>query len=114
MNSGRKGILLVVALLGGFILSFVGLGVLWVGTPWPYQMLMFFPFLLLALGVKRFGGNGVHVLIGAVPVALLLVQFRDKDNSHLMPVLIVVAWGLGIFLGHYFGSRLSRRPEENA
>jgi hypothetical protein len=114
MNSGRNGILLVVGLLGGFILSFVGLGVLWAGAPWPYQMLMFFPFLLLALGVKRFGGNGVHVLIGAIPVAAMLVQFRDKDNSHLMPILVVIAWLLGILLGHYVGGRISRLPDGHA
>ena len=74
-------------------------------------MLMFFPFLLLALAVKRFGGSVVYVLIGAIPVALMLVQFRDKDNSHLMPVLVVIAWMIGILLGHYFGGRLSRRPD---
>lgn len=111
MNNGKHGFLIVAALLGGFILSFLGLGVLWAGAPWPYQMLMFFPFLLLALAVRRFGGSGLYVLIGAIPVASMLVQFRDKDNSHLMPVLVVIAWGLGTLLGHYFGGRLSRRPD---
>jgi hypothetical protein len=93
-----------VALLGGFALSFVGLGVLWAGAPWPYQALMFFPFLLLALAIKRFGGRVVHVLIGAIPIALLLVQFRDKEGSHLMPILVVIAWMLGMLLGHRLGT----------
>ena len=61
MDNWRHGLLTVVALLGGFALSFVGLGVLWVGVPWTYQMLMFFPFLLLALAVmllgRYFGGR---------------------------------------------------------
>jgi hypothetical protein len=109
MNSRRSGLLIVVALLGGFLLSFAGLGVLWAGTAWPYQMLMFFPFLLLAFAVKHFGGTVIPVLIGALPVASLLVQFRDKDDSHLLPVLVVVAWVLGVLLGHFLGGRRSRR-----
>lgn len=105
---------MVAALLGGFILSFVGLGVLWVGAAWPYQMLMFFPFMLLALAIKRFGGKVAFVFIGAFPLASMLVQFRDKDDSHLMPILIVLAWVAGILLGHYFGGRLSRRSGRQA
>ena len=106
--------MIVVALFGGFILSFLGLGALWVGASWPFQMLMFFPFLLLALAIKRFGGNAVPLILGALPIAATLVQFRDKENSHLMPILMVGAWALGILLGNYLGSRLSRPPDGDA
>lgn len=106
--------MIVFALFGGFILSFLGIGALWVGLSWQYQMLMFFPFLMLAFGIKRFGGNVVHILIGALPVASILVQFRDKQNSHLMPILIVITWLLGMLLGHYLGGRLFRRPNGHA
>lgn len=110
MSNGKQGVLRIAALLGGFILSFVGVGVLWAGAPWPYQLLMFFPFLLLAFAIERFESTALPMLIGVFPIGTILVQFRDKDNSHLMPVLAVSAWVLGILLGHYLGGRFTRKP----
>ena len=46
------------AIAGGFALSFLGFGLLWAGTPWAYQLLMFFPFLALAFAVTRVGRFG--------------------------------------------------------
>lgn len=109
MNGGKRGIWLVAALLGGFVLSFAGMGALWVGAAWPYQALMSVPFMLLALASRRLAGSAIPVLVGALPVAVMLVQFRDANNSHAMPVLVVAGWALGILLGHALGARLSRR-----
>lgn len=114
MSNGKQGFLVIAALLGGFILSFVGSGMLWVGAPWPYQLLMLFPFMLLAFAIKRFGGTALPMLIGAIPIGTILVQGRDKDNSHLMPVLVVSAWVLGILLGHYLGGRFTRKTNGDA
>ena len=101
------------ALAGGFALSFVGLGVLWIGTPWHYQALMFFPFLLLAFAVSRTGPAGDNTFMltiwGAAPIGALITMFRDKDDSHLGPVLIVCAWLAGTLSGHYLAARLRRR-----
>ncbi|MBI1397994.1 MAG: lysophosphatidic acid receptor [Betaproteobacteria bacterium] len=109
MDNSKQRTLWVVAMIGGFALSFVGLGVLWAGAPWHYQILMFFPFLLLAFSVTRFGTNALPVLLGALPIGALLLQFRDKNNSHLMPFVIVGAWVVGILLGHYVSIRLKKR-----
>lgn len=91
--------------VAGFILSFTALGLLWIGTPWPYQFLMFVPFLLVACVLRRFGRTSFPMLYGIVPFAALFVQFRDVNDSHLFPVLLVTAWGLAILLGHFLGGR---------
>lgn len=103
----------LVALAGGFILSFVALGALWIGTPWHYQALMLFPFLALSFAMARAGGangNGLLllVIVGALPIGALVSLFRDKDGSHLMPILMVGAWVAGAWLGRY----LARMPSE--
>ncbi|MGE5089376.1 MAG: lysophosphatidic acid receptor [Candidatus Levyibacteriota bacterium] len=108
----KTSVLPLVALAGGFILSFVALGALWISTPWRYQMLMFLPFLALSYVTARAsdaGGRDLLLLLivaGATPIGALVVQFRDKDGSHLMPVLIVCAWVAGATLGRY----LVRKP----
>ncbi|MGE5640739.1 MAG: lysophosphatidic acid receptor, partial [Clostridia bacterium] len=94
----------IVAVAGGFGLSFVAFGLLWIGTPWHFQALMFVPFLLLAFAVTRTGpGDKVFALCiaGALPLGLLLTLFRDKEGSHLMPILVVLAWLAGILAGHF-------------
>jgi hypothetical protein len=48
------------------------------------------------------------VLIGAMPTGALISLFRDKDGSHLMPLLMVGAWVAGASLGRY----LARMPSE--
>lgn len=92
-------------LLAGVLLSFGAFGLLWVGTPWPYQFLMFAPLFLVALGAGRFGGSALPVLAGVAPMAMLFVRFRDRDGSHLVPVLLVSSWAVAILLGHYLGRR---------
>ena len=94
----------MVGLQAGLTLSIVALGVLWVGTPWPYQFLMFLPFLLAAFVTRRSGRSALSMLAGILPVAALFVQFRDKDDSHLMPILLVGTWVLAILLGHGLAS----------
>ncbi len=94
----------VVAVAGGFGLSFLAFGLLWIGTPWDYQALMFVPFFLLAFAVTRSGpGDNAFALCiaGASPLGLLLTLFRDKNDSHLMPILMVLAWLAGILAGHF-------------
>jgi hypothetical protein len=106
----------VFAVGGGFILSFIGLGVLWIGTPWHYQALMFFPFLLLSFSVTRIRNarDNVFLLVlyGAMPIGALMVMFRDKNNSHLMPILMVCTWVAGILLGHYLAGKSSRKETQ--
>lgn len=114
MSDAKRVTSSILAVPGGFILSFLGLGVLWAGTPWPYQFLMFFAFLLLALGIRRWGGTALPMLMGAAPIGALLVQFRDKDNSHLMPVLLVASWVAGTWLGHHLGGRRAAAPGADA
>lgn len=96
----------MLALAGGFGLSFLALGLLWIGTPWPFQALMGVPFFVLTWLLAR-GAPGsanqllTFVLTGAAPLGLLITQFRDKNDSHLNSVLIVVCWFAGAALGRY-------------
>jgi len=89
----------------GFVLSFIAFGVLWIGTPWPAQFLMCIPFFIAAYVITRLKGDGRFVLVGAAPIALLMVQFRDKDDSHAASILLVCAWVAAIWLGWYLAHR---------
>ena len=108
----------IVAVAGGFALSFVGLGVLWIGTPWQYQALMFIPFFLLAFAVTRTGvaakNEFLLVMGGAAPIAGLISLFRDKNDSHLMPMLMVTAWAAGVLAGHFLAASLPRKSKVDA
>ena len=109
----NKSLRTFIAFAGGFALSFIGLGALWAGAPWPHQALMFFPFFLLAYALARTGEPGdkpfVLIIGGASPLGLILTMFRDKNDSHLMPILIVCSWLAGILTGHLLAAR---RPAE--
>jgi hypothetical protein len=112
MNSIKQLPLIILALAGGLILSFIGLGVLWAGASWPYQFGMFIPFLVLAFILARRSLTAAFsVLAGAAPIAIILVQFRDNDDSHLMPILVVACWVVGTLLGHYLGRRYKAKPK---
>lgn len=97
----------VLALIGGGALSFAGLGLLWIGTPWPYQTLMSVPFFLLAFALARTdasrGWTPLFALCGAAPIGSLIMRFRDSSGSHLFPVLIVCGWIAGTLAGLFLG-----------
>lgn len=107
----------LLAVGGGFGLSFLGLGSLWAGAAWHFQALMFFPFLLLAFAITRAAPPGdkvfLAVIYGASPIGLLLTMFRDSNDSHLMPILMVCAWLAGVVSGHWLAGKLSRRSVDS-
>ena len=109
-SNWKKILVILLALSGGFLLSFIGFGVLWSGIPWHYQLIMFFPFLLLSFAVSRWNKGTVDgcifILCGAAPLGALITQFRDSNDSHLMPILIVLGWLIGITSG-YFLAKIS-------
>ena len=101
------------AIAGGFALSFLGFGLLWAGTPWAYQLLMFFPFLALAFAVTRVGRFGSQacllIVCGALPLGTVIPMFRDTNDSHATSILVVCGWAAGIAAGYYLGKK--RKPE---
>lgn len=92
---------------GGFALSFLGFGLLWIGTPWAYQFLMVLPFFALSFAVTRIRtvGNQACLLIvcGASPLGMVIPMFRDNNDSYVMSGLIVCGWAAGIAAGYYLG-----------
>jgi hypothetical protein len=59
-----EGLLSIAAVGGGFALSLIGFGLLWIGTPWHYQMLMLLPFLFLSWAVTRtLKEKGIYALL---------------------------------------------------
>jgi hypothetical protein len=74
---------------------------------------MALPFCLLAFAITRSGKPPdkafMGVIYGAAPLGLLITQFGDSQDSHLMPVLIVCAWLAGIVAGHTLAAKLPRR-----
>jgi len=109
--------IILAALIGGFLLSFLGFGLLWSGIPWHVQLIMILPFLLLSYGVfcwsKGSIGLCAFIFIGAAPLGILISQFRDTNGSHLMPILVVSSWIIGILAGYYWG-KLSRTTESKS
>ncbi|MGB4115390.1 MAG: hypothetical protein WBK51_02450 [Polaromonas sp.] len=109
----NSGLLTALSLAGGFILSFAGLGVLWVGTPWPYQFLMAVPFFALSFVVTRLGSVGNQffwlVICGATPIGLLITKFRDSNDSHLLPILTVSGWLAGVLCGYFLCQQFRRK-----
>lgn len=112
-NNWREMLIILLALAGGFLLSFLGFGLLWSGISWHMQLIMTLPFFLLSYGLYRWSNNAtlscVFILVGAAPLGLLITRFRDTNDSHLLPILIVSSWVIGIFAGFYFG-KLSQKP----
>lgn len=106
----NKILVIVSALIGGFLLSFIGFGVLWSGISWHYQLIMFLPFLLLSFVLTRWGKRALDscffILCGAAPLGILITQFRDNNDSHLLPILMVSSWLIGIISG-YFLAKIS-------
>ena len=91
----------------GFGLTFLGMGVMWIGVAFPFQLLYSLVFLFAGFVSRRFAKDDLEaflpIAIGALPLAALFVQFRDPSGSHLWPIVIVASWavdlGLGVFLG---------------
>ena len=112
MNT-RTGIALLLGIVFGFALSFLGYGLMWIGLNPALQGLNAFLFLALAYGVGRatrsYPATCLAVAAGAFPVAALLTQFRDKNDSHLVGILLAGSWIMGIALGSWVGSR--HRPK---
>lgn len=107
-NTWKNLLIWISALGGGFLLSFLGFGLLWSGIAWAVQMvlaLLFFTALSYALSRWSQGAILPEILlvIGALPLGLLMMQFRDTSGSHLMPVLVVLSWLLGIAAGYFWG-----------
>ncbi len=103
------------ALVNGFLLSFLGFGLLWSGISWYMQLVMALPFLLLSYAVYRWSkgvlGICVFILLGAAPLGVLITRFRDTNDSHLMPTLVVLSWVLGMLAGCYLGYLRSTQME---
>lgn len=101
----QKAALILSALIGGLVLSFLGFGLLWSGIAWHVQMIMVIPFLMLSYALCRWDKGTVDSCIliasGAAPIALLMTQFRDTQGSHLMSVLVTLSWFIGIISGYY-------------
>ena len=100
----------VLAVAGGAVLSFLAFGVLWVGTAWHLQVLMAIPFFLLTWLLVRGAPDAANnllafVLCGAGPLGLLMTKFRDKNDSHLFPILIVCSWVAGAALGWFLAKK---------
>lgn len=111
-HSNWKAMLIIlVALIGGFLLSFLGFGLLWSGIAWHVQLIMILPFSLLSYAIFRWSNGTMmscaFIFIGAAPLGMLIAQFRDTNGSHLMPILVVFSWVIGILAGYYLG-KLSR------
>ena len=102
------------ALIGGFLLSFLGFGILLSGISWIVQTVMFLPFMLFSFVLYRWGNGSLVIcaciLLSIIPLGTLVTQLRDTNGSHLMPTLLVVTWIIGILAGCFLG-KISRQTQ---
>ncbi|MBS0424222.1 MAG: lysophosphatidic acid receptor [Proteobacteria bacterium] len=117
-NNWKEMLIILLALAGGFLLSFLGFGLLWSGISWSMQLIMIVPFFLLSYGLYRWSSNAtlscVFIFIGAAPLGLLITRFRDTNDSHLMPILIVSGWMIGILAGSHFRKLTQKPPTDSS
>lgn len=109
----KTGFFTLLAVVAGFLLSFLGFGLLWIGLNPYIQECFSLAFFLLSFSLARFVKDADFApyapLIGIAPLGSLILQFRDKNDSHLVPILLVAGWVIGIIagarLGFYFAKK---------
>lgn len=97
----------ILATLTAFALSFLGLGFLWIGKI-SGEVIVAALYLWLAYSVSHLRGKRIALMtvaLPSVPIAALLVQFRDSNDSHLGSIAIVLGWLAGITLGAFAADR---------
>lgn len=108
----KTNALVLLSVIGGFALSFLGLGLLWIGIPFPVQFAHAALFFLLTYTISKTIKNpnsvSVAVIAGATPIASLFVRFRNNEDSHLFPILIVLSWLLGTLLGAVLSKKTNK------
>jgi hypothetical protein len=95
------------AIVGGFLLSFAALGMLWIGQPLG-NIFVVAGYVLLAYVASHFREPKRAALtsaVGAMPIAMMVVQFRDNVGSHLLPMVLAGSWFAGIALGAWSADR---------
>ena len=97
------------ALAAGFGLSVAALGALWAGAPWRYQLSMGLAFCGLGYALRCKGEAGdrayFQAMLGAAPLGAVMLLFRDRNDSHLMPALVVASWAAGLAAGTWLAAR---------
>ena len=46
-----------------------------------------------------------QAMLGAAPVGAVMLPFRDGNDSHLMPALVVAWWAAGLAAGTWLAAR---------
>jgi len=95
------------SIFASMALSILGLGFLWIGKL-SGEIYVALLYLLLAYAVSHYQGVRaalLAVLVPALPMALLIVQFRDPNDSHLGSIAIVLAWLTGMTIGAFAADR---------
>ncbi len=101
MHPPSRGIHTTIGLTLGFGLTIVAFGFLWIGQL-RGMWFVFAAFAFSAYVLSERAGRMTPLLsmaIGAAPLSLLMVQFRDANDSHLMSVATTIGWYASIVLG---------------
>jgi hypothetical protein len=101
MQPPSRGIHTSIGLTLGFGLTILAFGFLWIGQL-RGMWFVYAGFAFSAYVLSQIAGRMTPLMsmsAGAVPLSLLMVQFRDANDSHLMSILTVVGWYAAIVLG---------------
>lgn len=110
-----RNVFLVLGLAGGALLSFLLLGLLWIGQPVYLQALAGISlFCLVGFGVgfgsRRFLAAFLMLMLGAAPLGGVITAFRDPEGSHVKFVGLVLGWIAGALLGAWLGAKRGNAP----
>lgn len=105
-STSKQTIALALALLASFALAFTGFGFFWVGIPGAC-LLLAGAYAITAFAAARWAALPavlVAVGLGLLPLAGIMVQFRDASGSHLLPAAILSVWCGAALWGAWTGA----------
>jgi hypothetical protein len=100
--------LMTLFLAGGvsFAMTFLSLGLFWIGLP-AASVLLAAGYAAAALVAARASALWLALIVvlgSASPLCSILVRFRDAQDSHLLPVSLVVLWFGAAIWGAWIGA----------
>lgn len=104
--TAQQTLALGLALAASFLLTFAGFGFFWVGLPGAC-LLLAGAYAMTAFGAARVTSLPAALVatgLGLVPLAGILVRFRDASGSHLLPLAILSVWCGAALWGAWMGA----------
>ncbi|MBL8514007.1 MAG: hypothetical protein JNJ55_08435 [Betaproteobacteria bacterium] len=105
-QTSKQTLALGLALVASFLLIFTGFGFFWVGLPGAC-LLLAGAYAVVAFAAARVSTMMAALVatgLGLLPLAGIIVRFRDSSGSHLLPLAILSVWCGAALWGAWLGA----------